>query len=73
MALQATARPIAIAPSFPAMNAVIESHLDLLARRQNVVFTEQVPAFSVGREQWDGQTGCFMPLLLMAIESLVVS
>lgn len=71
MSLQTTTRPIAIAPSFPESNAVIDRHLDSLAKRPNVSFTQRVPAFSVGRMEWGGQTGFFMPLLLMAIESLI--
>lgn len=70
MALQTTAKPIAIASSFPGSNAVIERQVELLSARPNLAFTRRIPAFSVGRSDWTAETGFFLPLLLAVIEDL---
>jgi len=69
MVLQATSKPVVIAPTFPARNEVIDAHLDLLTRRSNVELSEEMPAFSVGKQQWSGSSGFFMPLVIQALES----
>jgi hypothetical protein len=50
MALQLTTRPIGIAATFPGMNEVIQEQIGRLPRRPNVVFSGEVPAFSVSKE-----------------------
>lgn len=67
MCLQVTKKPIALAPSFPGTNEVVEKHLEMLLSRPNVFLSEQVSAFSVGKGEWSGQTGAFMPLLIEAL------
>ncbi|MBX9719222.1 MAG: hypothetical protein K2X36_10340 [Microbacteriaceae bacterium] len=69
-ALQTTTKPIAIAPTFPGTNEVIESRMEALRTRPNVVVTGTVPAFSVSKQAWTAGTGFFMPLLLEALERL---
>lgn len=67
MCLQLTKKPVAVAPSFPGSNNVIDQHLELLLSRPNVFLSEQVTAFSVSKAEWGGQTGAFMPLLIEAL------
>lgn len=71
MALQLTTKPIGIAATFPRMNEVIQEQIDRLLRRPNVVFSGEVPAFSVSKENWSGTTGFFLPALFEAMEPLV--
>ena len=68
MALQLTRRPVAVAASFPGTNPLINQKLEDLQRRDNIVFTPQVPAYSVSQGQWKGGTGFFMPFLLETLE-----
>ncbi|MEX5297018.1 flavoprotein [Kocuria sp. CPCC 205268] len=69
MALQLTRRPIAVATSFPGTNPLIDQRLEDLQRRNNIIFTPQVPAYSVSQDQWKGGTGFFMPFLLETLET----
>jgi len=71
MCLQVTKKPIAVAASFPGTNEVIERQLELLLSRPNVVLSEQVSAFSVGKAEWGGQTGAFMPLLIETLAAQI--
>ena len=68
LALQTTTKPVALAQAFSGTSALIERQMEQLQMRPNVVFTETVPAFSVGKQAWSGRTGFFMPLLLQALE-----
>jgi hypothetical protein len=68
LTLQTTTKPVAIAQAFSGSSALIEHHIANLKTRPNIIFTETVPAFSVGKQSWDGRTGFFMPLLLRALE-----
>lgn len=70
MALQLSDKPIAIAASFPGINPLISANLEKLTLRKNVAFTGNVAAYSVGRKNWSGQTGFFMPLLTQALADL---
>jgi hypothetical protein len=67
MCLQVTKKPIAVATSFPGTNEVIERQVEVLLSRPDVVLSEQVSAFSVGKAAWGGQTGAFMPLVIEAL------
>lgn len=64
MCLQLTSKPVVIAPSFPGTNVLIEERLESLLKRPNLAFSEGVPAFSVGKQQWSGTSGLFLPLVI---------
>lgn len=64
MCLQLTSKPVVLAPSFPGTNVLIEEKLDRLLQRPNVAISESVPAFSVGKQQWSGESGAFLPLVI---------
>ena len=70
MALQLSNKPIAMAASFPGMNPLLSENLKKLMLRKNIAFTGNVSAYSVGRKDWSGQTGFFMPLLMQALADL---
>lgn len=71
MALQLSDKPIAIAASFPGLNPALSENLKKLMLRKNIAFTGNVSAYSVGRKDWSGQTGFFMPLLTQALADLI--
>ncbi|MEU8870357.1 flavoprotein [Streptomyces javensis] len=72
MALQITKKPIVLATAFPESNEIIEAQLKALLRRPNVKLSGTVPAYSVGKGAWTGETGFYMPSVLEAMRNLIV-
>ncbi|WP_371516335.1 flavoprotein [Kitasatospora sp. NBC_01300] len=70
MALQITEKPIVLATAFPAGNAVVEHHMELLLRRPNVSVSRTVAAYSVGKRKWEGETGFYLPSVLKELEGM---
>lgn len=70
MCLQLTSKPVVVAPSFPGTNILIEDQLGRLVKRHNLALSEPVPAFSVGKKQWSGESGAFMPLVIEKLNHL---
>jgi hypothetical protein len=52
LALQTTLKPIAIAPTFPGGNILIDAQIERLKQRPNLVFTGMVAAFIVSTQAW---------------------
>lgn len=71
MCLQLTEKPVVVAPSFPGTNAVIREHLERLLTRPNVRLSQGVPAYSVGKRAWSGQSGAFLPLVIAELRQMI--
>jgi len=73
LTLQTTEKPIALATAFPGRNQLIDNMTQRLLQRPNIELTSTVPAYSVGRKSWSGETGFFMPSVLTALERMLGS
>ncbi|WP_083308372.1 flavoprotein [Rothia sp. HMSC065G12] len=72
MAIQLTRLPVSIARAFPGDNNIIEDKLNnLISKRDNIVISKEMPAYSLSKKSWGGSTGFYYPFVLQSLQDLI--
>lgn len=68
MALQLASIPVVIARTFPGTNQIIDNNLRSLLTRNNFLLSEELPAYSLSRGDWNGTTGFYYPFIIKTLQ-----